>query len=452
MCSKKSADEETAGGSSENSSAPLLIAHKALIQSGMERLGGIFDRITLAMAGKRNPWGAPGGSGGSGDGTGDGPDDATSGEGGTDAPPPASEGDKPRGPRNPWLPGGGSGESSGEGDKPRRSASIDDIFRNRPGGGQRRTGGGGGPRGPQFRLPERPGGKSWLPVIGVAVAGLWLALSSTHFVQAREQGIVTWFGGKYSHTLQPGTNFTYPWPINMVDVENVSQVRRETIPEGDEEKLVLTADQNLVNLSYIIRWNINDLAQYRFQLADPNDTLREVAEATMRAAVAEQNLDNVLTGDGRSQIEGQARTQMQARLDAFRSGINILGIDIVKADAPNQVIEAFNAVLAARQEAERDLNDARRYEQQVLAAAQGEAAAFDRIYAEYALAPEVTRRRLYYETMEAVLANTDKTIVGADGVTPFLPLPEMRRRMTGESSAPAPVTGRTEARTGNGGQ
>lgn len=415
-------------------------------------MGGIFDRITLAMAGKRNPWGAQGSGGNDGDGTGDGPDGASNGEGSGTPPPPAGDGDKPRGPRNPWLPGGGEGPGGGAGggDKPRRSAGIDEIFRNRGPEGQRRTGG-GGPRGPNFRLPQRPGGKSWLPVIAVVVAAVWLLLSSTHFIQAREQGIVTWFGGKYSRTLQPGTNFTFPWPINIVDVENVSQVRRESIPEGDEEKLVLTADQNLVNLSYIIRWNISDLAQYRFQLADPNDTMREVAEATMRAAVAEQNLDNVLTGEGRSQIEGQARTQMQARLDAFRSGINVLGIDIVRADAPSQVIEAFNDVLAARQDAERDLNDARRYEQQVLAAAQGEAAAFNRIYAEYALAPEVTRRRLYYETMEAVLANTDKTIVGADGVTPFLPLPEMRRRVAEAAATAAPAAGNARS-GGNGGQ
>lgn len=416
-------------------------------------MGGFFERITLAMAGKRNPWGAPGGgdNGDGGDGTGDGPTDGTAAGGSAPTPPPSSDGEKPRGPRNPWLPGGSSeGTGSGSGpDKPRRSASIDDIFRTRTPDGQRRTGG-GGPRGPQFRLPERPGGKSWLPVIALIGVALWVGLSSTHFIQAREQGLVTWFGGKYSRPLQPGTNLTFPWPINVVDVENVSQVRRESIPEGDEEKLVLTADQNLVNLSYIIRWNINDLAQYRFQLADPNDTMREVAEATMRAAVAEQNLDNVLTGDGRSKIEGQARTQMQARLDAFRSGINVLGIDIVKADAPNQVIDAFNAVLAARQDAERDLNDARRYEQQVLAAAQGEAAAFDRIYAEYALAPEVTRRRLYYETMEAVLANTDKTIVGANGVMPYLPLPEMRRRAATEAATPAPAAPAAPAR--NGGQ
>ena len=427
----------------------------------MESTGGFFDRITLAMAGKRNPWGSSGGSGdGSGSGSGDEPgngsdggpaDDTAAGgpgngqpEGAEGTTPPAGDGERPRGPRNPWLPGGGSSGGgsggSGPGDRPRRSANIEDIFRNRgPNADRRRSGGGGG--GPTFRLPERPDGKSWWPVVGVVVAALWVLFTSIHFVQPREQAIVTWLGGKYSHTMQPGTNFTMPWPINMVDVEDVSGIRREAIPGTDEEKLILTADQNLVNLSYLIRWNISDLALYRFQLVDPNDTLREVAEATMRAAVAEQDLDSILTGQGRALVEGRVRMQMQARLDAFRSGIAVQGVEIVKTDAPAQVIEAFNDVLKARQDAERDLNEARRYEQQVLAQAQGEAAAFNNIYEEYRLAPEVTRRRLYYETMESVLSNTDKTIVEANGVTPFLPLPEMRRRAQASAAPAATATG-----------
>jgi membrane protease subunit HflK len=129
---------------------------------------------------------------------------------------------------------------------------------------------------------------------------------------------------------------------------------------------------------------------------------------------------------------------MQAILDAFRSGIMVQGVEIVGTDAPAEVIESFNDVLAARQNAERDLNDARRYEQQLLAQAQGDAAAFNNIYAEYRLAPEVTRRRLYYETMESVLAGTDKTIVETGGVTPYLALPELRRR-TAENAAAAPA-------------
>lgn len=414
----------------------------------MERLDGIRNRIALAMAGKRNPWGSTGGSsGGSG---GDGGDDAgADGASGGESPVPGGNptgGEPPRGPRNPWLPGGGTGGDGAPGDRPRRSASIDDIFRSRD--GQRRKGGGGG-GGPQFRLPERPGGKSWLPVALLGVGAVWLGVTSLHFIQTGEQGIVTWFGGKYSRTLDLGAEMTLPWPIQQVDVENVTEIRRFAIPGGEEEKLVLTADQNLVNLSYQVRWNISDLVQYRFQLADPEKTLMEIAEATMRSAVAEQNLDDVLGGAGVGRIEGQVREQMQARLDAFRSGISVQGVDVMKTDAPAQVIEAFNDVLAARQDAERNRNEARRYEQQILASAQGEAAAFDTLYEQYRLAPEVTRRRMYYETMEAVLANTDKTVVEAGGVVPYLPLPETNRRPARTSTTPAPAAPPT---TTTGGQ
>ncbi|MFC3100075.1 protease modulator HflK [Altererythrobacter lauratis] len=398
------------------------------------------------MAGKRNPWG------GSGSGGNDGGKDGSEPEAGASGKPGSAggsgeglkgEGKPPRGPRNPWLPGGGS-EGPADGQPPRRSASIEDLFKQRGPEGPRRSGG-GGPRGPNFRMPQRPGGGSWLPLALGAVAAVWLFVSSVHFIQPREQAVVTWLGGRFSHTLNPGTNFTMPWPIHVVDVENVSEIRIERIPAGNEEKLILTADQNLVNLSYLIRWNISDLALYRFQLSDPNETLLEVGEAAMRAAVAEQDLDTVLTGEGRATIEGQVRRNMQGILDAFRAGIQVQGVEIARTDAPSQVIEAFNDVLAARQNAERNLNDARRYEQQLLAQAQGDATAFNNIYEEYRLAPEVTRRRLYYETMENVLANTDKTIVEATGVTPYLPLPELRRRAAASAAAAAapaaPVTG-----------
>jgi membrane protease subunit HflK len=391
----------------------------------MERMGGWLDRIVLAMAGKKNPWGKGGGDG-------EGGDPGAGGDSGGEGDTPPSNEDKPRGPRNPWLPGGGGG------DKPRRAPNIEDIFRQRGPEGPRRVGGGGG--GPGFRLPERPGGKSWFPVAIGAIALVWLGVTSLHFVQPREQGIVTWFGSKYSRTLNPGTSLTLPWPIQSVTVENVSGIRLENIG-GSGENLILTGDQNLVDLSYLIRWNIKDLVQYNFELAEPQETLREVAEAAMRASVAEADLDTVLSGAGREQVETRVRTRMQSILDAYGAGIAVQGVEIARTEAPQQVIEAFNDVLAARQDAERNLNEARRYEQQLLAQAQGSAAEFNEIYEQYRLAPEVTRRRLYYETMESVLSNTDKTIVEADGVTPYLPLPEIRRRAQQATPPAAPAGG-----------
>lgn len=365
----------------------------------------------LAMAGKNNPWGGgdkpgadgPSGDGGSGGGSGDGP-------------------------RNPWLPGG---NEPGK----RRSASIEDIFKNRGPEGPRRAGGGGGPG---FRLPERPGGKSWLPIIIGGVALAWVAVTSFHFVQPGEEAVVTWFGGKYSHSLESGTNITAPWPVHMVEKENVTQIRSEEVPGTNTEKLILTGDQNLVDLSYLIRWNISDLSLYKYQLNDPRNALLEIGEAAMRAAVARQKLDSVLTGAGRAEIEQDVRAAMQARLDAYRSGISVQGIEINKVDPPSRVEEAFKDVSSAQQDADAAINRSRAVAQQVLARAQGDAREFNDIYAEYRLAPEVTRRRLYYETMEQILSKTDKTIVEGGNVTPYLPLPELRRRA---QQAPQPQQG-----------
>jgi len=368
----------------------------------MTRVGGFFERFGLAMAGKRNPWGdPPKGNNEAGDGASE---------------PPGN--DKPRGPRNPWLPGSG-----GEG--PRRSASIEDIFKHRGPEGPRR---GGGPGGPNFRLPQRPGGKSWLPLGIAAIVLVWVGATSIHQIAPAEKGLVTWLGGKYYTTLDSGFRLTLPWPLQSVDKENVQEIRSETIPTGGDEKLILTGDQNLVNLSYLIRWNIRDLAQYRFRLSDPNDTVLEAAETAMRSSVAEQELDTVLSGEGRAEIEQNVRMRMQAILDAYQAGIAVQGVEIDKTDPPESVVDAFKDVSAAEQDAQAELNGARRYAQQLLARAQGDAAAFDKIYEEYRLAPEVTRRRLYYETMESVLSRTDKTVIEADGVTPYLPLPEVQRR------------------------
>ncbi|OCC23010.1 peptidase [Croceicoccus estronivorus] len=363
------------------------------------------------MAGRRSPWGGSSGGGDDGDGGGDGPPQGGSAGGG--------DGSPPRGPRNPWIPGGGDG---GENNGPRRSASIEDLFRSRGPEGPRRR-----PGGPKFRLPPGPGGRNLFPWLFGGIILLALLISVIHQVGPKQQGIVTTFG-KYSTTLGPGLNFTLPWPIQNVEVENVSEVRLVRIPEGKAEKLILTGDQNLVDLSYLVRWNIKDLKQYKFQLAMPEETVSQVAEAAMRASVAEQTLDATFSGAGRAEIEERVRTRMQTILDAYRSGIAVQGVEIDKTDPPERVVEAFKDVSAAEQDADAERNRARAWAQQVLAAAQGEAAAFDKVYAEYRLAPEVTRQRMYYETMERVLSKTDKTVIEAPGVTPYLPLPEIQRR------------------------
>ena len=390
-------------------------------KGGWHRMGAktLATAIGLAMAGRKNPWG-----------------------GGTDAPSgdrkpgpepeaetPPGGGEKPRGegPRNPWLPPAGDNA-----EPPRRSASIEDIFRSRTGSKRRSGGGGGGGNFP--RLPERPDGKSWIPLIAAGVVGVWLVVSSFHQVGPKEEGIVTTLG-RYSRTIDSGISMTLPWPIQTVATTDVTSIRRDTIPEGEAEKLMLTGDQNLVDLSYLVRWNIKDLKLYTFQLAEPDDTVKEVAEAAMRASVAEVALTDAM-GARRAEIEQSVRQRMQAILDAYRSGILIQGVEIKKADPPVQVVDAFKEVAAAQQDAQSAVNRAQAWAQQLTARAQGEAAEFDKVYEQYKLAPQVTRQRMYYETMERVLSKTDKTIVEAQGVQTYLPLPELKR-----TPPPAPVAG-----------
>jgi len=390
-------------------------------------LDGFRRNLGLAMAGKKNPWGKPANGGG---------DSSAGGE-------PGGDGDKggSDGPRNPWLPGGGGNDGK------RRSANIEDIFKNRGPEGPRRSGGTGGP---SFRMPERPGGGSWTPIIVVGVIILWFLTTGVHLIQPGENATVKTLGN-YTRTLDQGLHFSAPFPIETVDVEDVEGVRAVNIPANSGEKLILTGDQNLVDLSYIVRWRINDLPDFKFQLAEPVETVSEVAEAAMRASVAEKTLDETFTGQGRAEIQQSVRERMQATLDNYRAGIQVVGVEIAKADPPSTVVEAFRDVSVAEQNADRARNQARGYAQQTIAQAEGEAEAFDKVYEQYRLAPGVTRQRLYYETMERVLAQTDKTIVEADGVTPYLPLPELRRRAT----APTPqITAEAPAQQSNsqGGQ
>ena len=158
----------------------------------------------------------------------------------------------------------------------------------------------------------------------------------------------------------------------------------------------------------------------------------------MRAAVASKNLTQAI-GSGRGEIEADVQTRMQTLLDEYQSGVRVLGVSIQKAQAPAEVDDAFKAVTAAQQEAQSNLNTSRGYAQQVIARAQGDTTEFDKLYEQYRMAPDVTRRRLYYETMEQVLTRADKTIV-QPGVQAYLPLPEVRRQQqaTPEPEAPAP--------------
>jgi membrane protease subunit HflK len=348
----------------------------------------------------RGPWGS--GGGGSGDG-GDG-----SGEGG--------EGDE-GGPRSPW----------GQPPRKRRPAraggggGIDDLLRR----GRERFGG---------RFPPQDGRPYWLYGL-VAFVLLWVLFTSVHRIDFRERGVVTVFG-RYWSTLEPGIGFSWPAPIGHVEKVDVGVTREFTIPEGGGENLILTGDQNVIDLAYTVRWNINDPQLFLFQLADAEETIKEVAESAVRAVVSRTSLNDAI-GAGRNAVQQRVQQTMQEVLNDYRAGVTIRGVAINQSAPPDAVNPAFLEVSAAQQQAQSVVNDARAYAVQVTANAQGEATAFDKVYAQYRAAPEVTRRRMYYETMERILSRVDSTIIQAPGVQSYLPLPGMERRAPPAAPAPA---------------
>lgn len=284
--------------------------------------------------------------------------------------------------------------------------------------GRARFGGGG---------PSLEMGGAWRWAL-LAIVLVWLAVTSTHTIGPQQRGVVTRLG-KYAGTLQPGLGFSLPAPIDLVtklDVDNIHVIDIDSGGEGDHgQNLMLTGDENIINLQYSVRWNIRDPELYLFELQDPDGTIREATESAMREAIARVSMTDAI-GAQRSAIEARVAQRAQELLDGYHSGVLIQGVAIKQADPPNQVMDAFKEVSAAQQTAQSYMNQAKAYATQVTARAEGEAAAFDKVYAQYALAPEVTRRRMYYETMEKVLAKTDKTILQAP-VAPYLPLPPAQR-------------------------
>jgi membrane protease subunit HflK len=343
------------------------------------------------------------------------------------------------GPRNPWsLPPG----SRKPGAKP---TALDDFLKKARGGGD--GGGGGGLGG----LPGAPNARAlWLIGAGIILL-VWVLYTSIHPIAPQERGVVTYLG-RYSGTLDPGIAMTMPAPIANVVKVDVQNIRIENFPESGSENLMLTRDQNIIDLAYAVRWKISSPQNYVFQIDRPRETVRATAESAMREVVANVSLDSAL-GPGRAIIENQVQERMQKVLDDYKSGIVVVGVGIKQADPPARVNDAFKDVTAAQQDAQGLRNQAQSYAKQVVARAEGEASQFDKVYEQYRLAPEVTRRRMYYETMEAVLAKSDKTIVEPNGVVPYLPMGNARRipDATAQTAQPAQPA-ETPAVTTGGGQ
>ncbi|NKX43663.1 FtsH protease activity modulator HflK [Roseicyclus persicicus] len=371
----------------------------------------------------------------------------------------------------PWGGGGGSGGGGNRGNNgsggpggrrpggpDQQIPELDEIVRKGQeqlrvlmGGRGGRSGGGGGGG-------DNPISPRTLWVVGlVAALGFW-AYNSFYTVRPEEQSVEL-FLGEFSSIGNPGLNFA-PWPIVSAEVVNVTSERNESIGASrsgiDDNGLMLTTDENIVDIDFEVVWNISDPAEFLFNLRDPEATIRAVSEAAMREVIAQSQLAPILNRD-RGLIADTVQTLIQQTLDSYDSGVNIVRLNLDRADPPAEVIDAFRDVQAAEQErdqlerqadayANRVLAGARGeaaqifeqaegYRAQVVNEAQGEASRFLAVLTEYRQAPEVTRRRLYLETLERVLGDVDLVILdqeggGNQGVVPYLPLDQIRRNTT----------------------
>ena len=361
-----------------------------------------------------------------------------------------SDDDRPRG-GNRGNNGGGPRGPGGEGPQ---IPEIDELVKKgqerlrvlmggKGGGGG--TGGNGGGGGPALTR-----GTIGLGILGAIVA--W-GLASFYTVAPEEQSVEL-FLGEYYATGNSGLNFA-PWPLVTAEVLPVTREQTEDIGSRVDSGLMLTTDENIIDIDFQVVWNINDPAKYLFNLAEARETIRAVSESAMREVIARNELAPILNRD-RQVIADEAQQLIQGTLDAYDSGVNIVRLNLDKADPPREVIDSFREVQAAEQERDRlerqadayanrvtagargeaasVLERAEAYRAQQVNEAQGEAARFVSVLEEYAKAPEVTRKRLYLETMERVFSDVDKIILesdlggnGGQGVVPYLPLNELRR-------------------------
>ncbi|MEQ8318923.1 MAG: FtsH protease activity modulator HflK [Rhodospirillales bacterium] len=345
------------------------------------------------------------------------------------------------------------------------------------GGGRPGGGGGGGMQPPDLEetlrrvqerikgfMPGGSGGAKGIILIGIAVVGIWLA-SGFYRVQPDEEGVELLFG-EFVKRTNPGLNYWLPSPIGTVYTPNVTRVNTVQIGYRGEggasranrdvpsESLMLTGDQNVVDIDFDVQWQIKNAADYLFNIRDPEGTIKIAAESSLREIVGQAALENVLTG-GRQKVEADTKELLQRILDEYGAGILITQTKLQQSDPPQEVIDAFNDVQRAKQDQERSVNEAnaykndivprakgeaekriaaaKAYKEQVIKEAEGEAARFISVFDTYAVAKDVTTQRLFLERMQDVLGRANKIIIdgdakGANGVVPYLPLNELQKR------------------------
>jgi membrane protease subunit HflK len=322
----------------------------------------------------------------------------------------------------------------------------------------------------QTRLKKALPGGSGVPgslmfLVIVVVAAIVAFYAFTFRVSPDELGVVMRFG-KITQQEPPGLHFRMPYPIDEVRLPKVTRqniieigmragVGTRTVTDVPQESLMLTGDENIIDIHCVVFWRIKNAQYYLFNIQNPEITVKDVAESAMRDIVGQSNIQPLLTG-ARQKTEQAVQKLMQDVLDSYGAGISIDQVQLQKVDPPAQVIDAFRDVQAARAdqqrlqneagsyankvvpeargEAERILQAARAYKEQTVAEATGQTARFLKVYEEYKKAPEVTRKRMYLETMERVLGSSDKIIIDSksgQGVIPFLPLDQLSKRKEG---------------------
>jgi membrane protease subunit HflK len=315
---------------------------------------------------------------------------------------------------------------------------------------------------PLRRIVEHWGRRRFVIALVAGAVLLWLA-SGFYIVGPGERGVVLLFGRVIGQT-ESGLRYRLPSPFQSHRVVDVATVRRAEIGFRTDrggssttpgESLMLTGDENIVDVDFVVYWRIKDAQAYLFNIQNPEVTVKEVAESAMREIVGQSNIQPILT-EARQKTEQAVQKLMQETLDQYKAGIRIDQVQLQKVDPPTQVIDAFRDVQAARAdqerlqneafsyanrvvpeargEAERILQGARAYKEQTVAEANGQTARFLKVYDEYKKAPEVTRKRMYLETMERVLGGTDKIILdskGGQGVVPYLPLDQLQKKKEG---------------------
>ena len=345
------------------------------------------------------------------------------------------------------------------------------------GGGSGKGSGGGSPQKPDLEemlrrsqeklkqiFPDDGSSNSKaISLVAIVIALLWLS-SGIYFVKADEQGVVLRFG-EFHRTTGSGLNYHFPYPIETVSTPRVTAINRVEIgfhssgvvrssKTGEasipEEGLMLTGDENIVDVNFEVQWKISDAPNFLFNVRNPEETVKAVSESAMREVIG-KNLIATVLAEGKLQVELGTKKLIQETLDSYKSGIEVITVNLLKADPPAQVIDAFRDVQTARADLETSRNqaeayrndilpkargsaqqmilEAEGYKQEVIARAEGEASRFLAIYNEFKQARDVTKKRMYLETMEEILQGMNKIIIegkNSQGVQPYLPLPELK--------------------------